>query len=106
MSAGDEHVTDAAGGSKRAAVIFNPVKQGVEELRAIVTELEREHGFGPTHWIETTEDDPGTGQAREADARAPDRWAAHARSDDHRPAMLAPHGATWIWMVAASAEAT
>lgn len=66
MSAGDEQVTDAAGGSKRAAVIFNPVKEGVDELRAVVTDLEREHGFGPTHWIETTEDDPGTGQAREA----------------------------------------
>lgn len=66
MSAGDEQVTDAAGGSKRAAVIFNPVKQGVDELRAVVTDIEQEHGYGPTLWIETTEEDPGTGQAREA----------------------------------------
>ncbi|MGR0219087.1 diacylglycerol/lipid kinase family protein [Agromyces sp. ZXT2-6] len=66
MSGGDEQVTDAAGGSRRAAVIFNPIKEGVEELRTVVTGIEREHGFGPTLWIETTEDDPGTGQAREA----------------------------------------
>lgn len=66
MRAGDEQVTDAAGGSKRAAVIFNPIKEGVEELRTVVTEVEREHGFGPTLWLETTPEDPGTGQARKA----------------------------------------
>ncbi|WP_430647960.1 diacylglycerol/lipid kinase family protein [Agromyces sp. GXS1127] len=63
---GGEQTTDAAGGDKRAAVIFNPVKQGIEHLRTAVEAVEREHGFGPTLWIETTEDDPGTGQAREA----------------------------------------
>jgi YegS/Rv2252/BmrU family lipid kinase len=66
MSGGSEQRTDAAGGTRRAAVIFNPVKEGVDELRAVVTKIESEHGFGPTLWIETTEDDPGTGQAREA----------------------------------------
>lgn len=66
MSGGQEQVTDAAGGDKRAAVIFNPVKQGVEELRTVVTAIEKDHGFGPTLWLETTEADPGTGQARRA----------------------------------------
>lgn len=66
MSDGGEGRTDAAGGSKRAAVIFNPVKQGVDELRAVVSKAESEHGYGPTLWIETTEEDPGTGQARKA----------------------------------------
>ncbi|MGR0320653.1 diacylglycerol/lipid kinase family protein [Agromyces sp. ZXT2-3] len=63
---GGGQTTDAAGGDKRAAVIFNPVKQGIEQLRTAVEAVEREHGFGPTLWIETTEEDPGTGQAREA----------------------------------------
>lgn len=66
MSDGGPGRTDAAGGSKRAAVIFNPVKQGVDELRAVVSKVESEHGYGPTLWIETTEEDPGTGQARKA----------------------------------------
>lgn len=66
MSGDDEQVADAAGGTKRAAVIFNPIKQGVDELRAVITEVESEHGYGPTLWIETTEEDPGVGQSRKA----------------------------------------
>ncbi len=66
MSAGDVERADAAGGGKRAAVIFNPVKDGVDELRAEVERVEAEQGYGPTLWIETTEEDPGTGQARTA----------------------------------------
>jgi diacylglycerol kinase (ATP) len=66
MSAGSDERADVADGGKRAAVIFNPVKQGVDELRAAVSEAESEHGYGPSLWIETTEEDPGTGQARKA----------------------------------------
>ncbi|HEU4755885.1 MAG TPA: diacylglycerol kinase family protein [Agromyces sp.] len=66
MSGDDEQVADAAGGTKRAAVIFNPIKQGVDELRDVITKVESEHGYGPTLWIETTEEDPGVGQARKA----------------------------------------
>ena len=46
----------------RAAVIFNPIKEGVDELRTAITAAEQEHGYGETLWIETTEDDPGKGR--------------------------------------------
>ncbi|GAA1057651.1 sphingosine kinase [Agromyces luteolus] len=66
MSAGETEQADAAGGERRVAVVFNPVKQGVDQLRPVVDELTAEHGYAAAEWIETTEDDPGTGQAREA----------------------------------------
>ncbi|WP_353816756.1 diacylglycerol/lipid kinase family protein [Agromyces sp. SYSU T00266] len=66
MSGVDGNQADAGGGTKRVAVIFNPVKQGIDQLRTAVHELEGEHGFSDTLWIETQEDDPGTGQAKEA----------------------------------------
>ena len=65
MSGGETEQTDAAGGERRVAVIFNPVKQGVDQLRPLVEDLAAEHG-STVDWIETTEDDPGTGQARDA----------------------------------------
>ncbi|MGR2753982.1 diacylglycerol/lipid kinase family protein [Agromyces arachidis] len=103
MSAGDEHVTDAGGGPKRAAVIFNPVKEGVEELRTVMTDLEQSHGFGPTDWIETSEEDPGTGQAREAIGKGVDlviaaggdgtvRAVAEGLEGDRTPVGLIPLG--------------
>ncbi|WP_438856093.1 diacylglycerol/lipid kinase family protein [Agromyces sp. M3QZ16-3] len=66
MSGVDTNQADAGGGAKRVAVIFNPVKQGIDQLRTAVHDLEGEHGFSDTLWIETEEDDPGTGQAKEA----------------------------------------
>ncbi|AWB96713.1 hypothetical protein DCE93_01180 [Agromyces badenianii] len=57
---------DAAGRRPRAAVIFNPTKQGVEALRAAIGAAEERQHFAPSLWIETTEDDPGKGMAREA----------------------------------------
>jgi len=50
----------------RAALIYNPVKVELDELRPIVEAVEQEAGWRPTLWLETTEDDPGTGQAEEA----------------------------------------
>ncbi|MCD2443567.1 NAD(+)/NADH kinase [Agromyces sp. SYSU K20354] len=61
-----ERPADAAGSHPRAAVIFNPSKQGVTALREAVARAERRQEFAPTMWIETTEDDPGKGMAREA----------------------------------------
>jgi len=52
--------------TRRAAVVYNPVKVDVDELRAAVAEAEREAGWGETLWLETTVEDPGTGQARAA----------------------------------------
>lgn len=52
--------------SRQAAVIYNPVKVDLEELRAAVAAEPAAAGWTETAWFETTEDDPGTGQAKEA----------------------------------------
>ncbi|MFF1572271.1 diacylglycerol/lipid kinase family protein [Leifsonia sp. NPDC058292] len=53
---------------RRAALIFNPVKVDGEgdALRATVRDLESEHGWGETLWLETTVDEPGGAQAKQA----------------------------------------
>ncbi|GAA1808538.1 diacylglycerol kinase family protein [Agromyces neolithicus] len=61
-----KQTSDAAGSHPRAAVVFNPSKQGVNALRDAVARAEQRQEFAPTMWIETTEDDPGKGMAREA----------------------------------------
>ncbi|MEY9952439.1 diacylglycerol kinase family protein [Leifsonia sp. EB34] len=50
----------------RAAIVVNPVKTDPERLRASLAAAERRHGWEETLWLETTADDPGTGQTREA----------------------------------------
>ena len=50
----------------RAAIVVNPVKTDEAALRAALEAAERRHGWDDTLWLETTEADPGTGQAREA----------------------------------------
>ncbi|HEY8281601.1 MAG TPA: diacylglycerol kinase family protein, partial [Leifsonia sp.] len=49
-----------------AAVVANPVKVDLDDLRASVDAAAQRHGWGETLWFETTEDDPGEGQTREA----------------------------------------
>jgi diacylglycerol kinase (ATP) len=99
----NEQRTDAAGGTRRAAVIFNPIKEGVEELRTAITAAEQEHGYGETLWIETTEDDPGRGQAEKASEEGVDlvlaaggdgtvRSVAEGLGDDKVPVGLIPLG--------------
>lgn len=58
--------TAAAGTRPRAAVVHNPVKVDREVIGAAMEELERELGWAPTLWLETSVEDPGTGQARQA----------------------------------------
>jgi len=58
---------------KRAAVVYNPVKVDVERLRAAVAVAESEHGWAKSLWLETSEDDPGIGQGRQAVREGADR---------------------------------
>ncbi|MCH8611525.1 diacylglycerol/lipid kinase family protein [Arsenicicoccus dermatophilus] len=51
----------------RAAVIVNPTKfDDVDAVRAEVTEVCQELGWDEPLWLETTENDPGSGQTKEA----------------------------------------
>lgn len=52
--------------SRRAAIVYNPVKVDLPALRTAVTAAERDAGWAKSLWLETSVDDPGTGQAREA----------------------------------------
>ncbi|AYF99483.1 diacylglycerol/lipid kinase family protein [Protaetiibacter intestinalis] len=61
-----------AGAPKRAAVVYNPIKVDIDRLRAAVAVSESEHGWAKSIWFETTPDDPGYGQTRQALASAPD----------------------------------
>lgn len=63
----DMPATPAA--TRRAAVVYNPVKVDVDELRAAVEAAERDAGWAESLWLETTVEDPGTGQARDAAAQ-------------------------------------
>lgn len=50
----------------RVAVIVNPTKVDVDELRAAMKRAESEGGWASTLWLETAVDDPGQGPARAA----------------------------------------
>lgn len=52
--------------ARRAAVVYNPVKVDLARLRSTVGKAESSAGWEPSLWLETTEEDPGTGLAREA----------------------------------------
>lgn len=51
----------------RVAVVVNPSKfDDLDEQRSVVEKACTHHGFDVPLWLETTEEDPGGGQAREA----------------------------------------
>ncbi|ACZ32229.1 diacylglycerol kinase catalytic region [Xylanimonas cellulosilytica DSM 15894] len=57
----------------RVAVVVNPTKfDDVDAARRTITEVCARHGVDDPLWIETTEDDPGSGQTREALAQGAD----------------------------------
>ena len=52
---------------RQAAVVYNPIKVDIEVLKAAVAKEEAAaEGWDETLWFETTADDPGQGQTREA----------------------------------------
>lgn len=51
---------------RRAAVIYNPVKVATKKLRDAVAAAEKAGGWAASLWLETTEDEPGGGLARQA----------------------------------------
>jgi diacylglycerol kinase family enzyme len=59
--------TEQDAGPRRSVVVFNPVRvDGLEARRAAVEAALTEAGWPLPEWVETTEDDPGAGQARQA----------------------------------------
>ena len=63
----DETVALGARGPLRTAVVFNPVRvEDIVERRAVVDAALTAAGWPVPVWMETTEDDPGAGQARRA----------------------------------------
>jgi diacylglycerol kinase (ATP) len=57
---------DTAERRRLAAVVYNPVKIEVDDLRPIIEAEERDAGWETTLWFETSVEDPGGGQARKA----------------------------------------
>jgi diacylglycerol kinase family enzyme len=51
---------------KQAAVVYNPTKVDLATLEAVVAAAEIKAGWQKSLWFETTEEDPGIGQARQA----------------------------------------
>jgi diacylglycerol kinase family enzyme len=60
-------------GAPRAAIIVNPTKfDDVDRVRRLATQVCEQHGWAAPLWLETTADDPGAGQTREAVAAGVD----------------------------------
>jgi diacylglycerol kinase (ATP) len=51
---------------RHAAVIFNPIKVDEPALREVVNGAAGRAGWAETRWYATSEEDPGTGQAKQA----------------------------------------
>ncbi|WP_342418247.1 diacylglycerol/lipid kinase family protein [Rathayibacter sp. VKM Ac-2630] len=51
---------------RRAALVYNPVKVELDALKAAVSRAEEAAGWNETLWLETSVEDPGAGQTREA----------------------------------------
>ena len=50
----------------RAAIIVNPAKSDVAEVREQIDKTLTAAGWSPSLWLETTPDDPGRGMAEAA----------------------------------------
>lgn len=63
---GDEGFTTVRDGKQRVAFVANPTKAGIAELREQALRACSIRYLPQPMWLWTTEDDPGTGQARKA----------------------------------------
>ncbi|MGN6326982.1 diacylglycerol/lipid kinase family protein [Pseudolysinimonas sp.] len=64
--------TRASRSTRQAAVVYNPIKVDIDQLRHAVAAAESREGWRKSLWLETTEEDPGVGQARQAVADGAD----------------------------------
>jgi diacylglycerol kinase (ATP) len=62
----DDDLADEATAPRLAAVVYNPMKVNVDELRDAVEAEETAAGWPETLWYETSAEDPGQGPARKA----------------------------------------
>jgi diacylglycerol kinase (ATP) len=96
-------MTPAAATTPRAAVVYNPTKVDIRELRNAVARAESEAGWAKSVWLATTQDDPGVGQARKAAKQGVDvviaaggdgtvRAAAEGLQESGIPLALLPAG--------------
>lgn len=57
----------------RAAIVVNPTKfDGTDKVRKDLSKVCREHGWADPLWLETTQEDPGYGQTKQALAKGVD----------------------------------
>jgi diacylglycerol kinase (ATP) len=56
----------------RAAIVYNPAKRGLEAVKRRVAVAEKQLGFEPSLWFETSARDGGVGAARKALSKTPD----------------------------------
>lgn len=61
-----ERGTGTSASAGTAAVVYNPIKVDVDELKAAISAEAASAGWSETLWFETTEDDPGQGMAQQA----------------------------------------
>jgi len=58
--------------TRQAAVVYNPIKVDIDQLRHAVAVAESRAGWRKSVWLETSKKDPGGGQARQAIAEGAD----------------------------------
>jgi len=63
---------ELAASTLRAAVVYNPVKVSLQQLRDVVEDEELRRGWLPSLWFATTTDDAGQGRAHDAVSASPD----------------------------------
>lgn len=96
-------LADGTDGLSRLAVVANPVKVDLKELRTAVAAAEKAYGWAASLWLGTSVDDPGQGVAREAIAAGVDavlvaggdgtvRAVSEALLDSGMPMTLLPAG--------------